>query len=117
MKSKSTITLALIFLPFAAVLLAVAIWFYVSVGSGIGAIFVSPANPANKVSFIWNGFHESRLLLFANPRHQKGRLVAQLVFESRYVFASAQWTKDGQVVVCALHDEQNKDQPVVGIAY
>jgi hypothetical protein len=117
MKSKTILNLTLIFLPFVGILVAVIFWFYVSFGSEIGAIFVSPANPANKVSFIWNSFHESSLLLFANPKHQKGQLVAELVFENKYDFSNAQWTKDGQVVVCALRDEQDKDESVLGVAY
>jgi hypothetical protein len=118
MKTKTALNLTLIFLPFAGVLLAVIFWFYISFGSQIGAIYVSPANPANKVSFIWNSFrNSSSLLLFANPRHQRGRLVAELIFENRYAFSNAQWTKDGQVIVCSMLDDQNKDQTVLGIAY
>jgi hypothetical protein len=118
MKSKTILNLTLIFLTFVGVFVAVVFWLYVSIGSEIGAIFVSPANPANKVSFIWNSFHESSLLLFANPMHQKKQLIAELVFENRYVFSNAQWTKDGQVLVCALQDKQGKEeQPVLGIAY
>jgi hypothetical protein len=117
MKPKLILCLALIFLPFVAVFVAVNFWLYVSFGSEIGAIFVSPTNPANKVSFIDNSFRSRSVLLFANPRHKKGRLVSELIFENRYNFSHAQWTKDGEVLVCAFQDWEGKDQPVFGIAY
>jgi hypothetical protein len=92
--------------------------------SGAGAWFVSPTAPANRILFVDRiGFPYGRdFSLCAKAQGQKARFVAQLDDGTGYYrFSHAQWTKDGQVVVCSLILLRNLSdksvEPAAVIAY
>jgi hypothetical protein len=77
--------------------------FLLLMSSGMGAWFVSPMAPVNRILFVdAAGFLDRDFYLFAEARGQKARFVARLDETGYYRLSNVQWTKDGQVVVCSL---------------
>jgi hypothetical protein len=66
------------------------------------AQFLSPGVPANQISFYDGRILDRDLFLYAEPKGQKAQLIYNLAWRPDASFARAQWTKDGQVIVCSL---------------
>lgn len=79
-----------------------AVGFCVLLGSPQGAIFHSPMNPANEILFVDSGTQNRDFFLWAMPKDQSPQFVGRPQVDGYYRFVSAQWTKDGQVVVCSV---------------
>jgi len=67
------------------------------------AQFVSPTNAENKIWFYDGGFMDRDLYFYAEPKGQKIQFVSSLWWWPDCSFSQAQWTKDGQVIVCSLN--------------
>jgi hypothetical protein len=66
------------------------------------AQFLSPGDSANQISFYGGRILDRDLFLYAEPKGQKAQLIYRLAWRSDASFSCAQWTKDGQVIVCSL---------------
>jgi hypothetical protein len=66
------------------------------------AQFLSPGDSANQISFYDGRILDRDLFLYAEPKGQKVQLIYSLAWRPDASFARAQWTKDGQVIVCSL---------------
>jgi hypothetical protein len=81
------------------------------------AQFVSPANAKNKIWFYDGGFMDRDLYLYAEPKGQKIQFVSSLWWWPDCSFSYAQWTKDGQVIVCSLNVKAIGNAPVLVAAF
>jgi hypothetical protein len=66
------------------------------------AQFLSSGDSANQISFYDGRILDRDLFLYAEPKGQKAQLIYNLAWRPDASFARAQWTKDGQVIVCSL---------------
>ncbi len=81
------------------------------------AKFVSPTNPADEIWFLDGGFKDRDLLLCAKSAREKPQRVASLCWFPDCGFSSAQWSGDGQVIVCSVNAKVTGDKPVMVVAY
>ena len=81
------------------------------------AKFSSPTNPTNNIFFVEQGFRQRLLVLYASSDGQKTQRVADVELDGVYHFSHAQWTKDGQAVVCFLNLWSPNETTQEGIAY
>jgi hypothetical protein len=81
------------------------------------AKFSSPANSANEVWFLDGGFLDRDLILYAKPKGQTLRRLANLWWSPDCYFSQAQWTKDGEVIVCALKVRDAGDRSFITVAF
>ncbi len=84
------------------------------------AQFSSPANPANQIYFYDGGFMDRDLWLYAKPNDQKPQFVANVYWWPECYFSNAQWTKDGEMIVCSLNVKPNNhvktdNQPTISV--
>jgi hypothetical protein len=114
MKPKIILCLALVFSG-----LAILISFIVMgpFESKLGAEFVSPTDSSNRILFFESGFLDRDLSLYATPKGKKEQFVGSLFFTGEYGLAYAQWTEDGQAVVCSLQGKRVGNAPVMEIVY
>lgn len=78
------------------------------------AQFSSPANSANQIYFYDGGFMDRDLWLYAKPNGQKAQFVANIYWWPECYFSQAQWTKDGEMIVCSLNVKPD-NQPAMSV--
>jgi hypothetical protein len=115
--SKSKFVWSLLISIIVIAFIATIFLLFATLASETGASFKSPTNPANKILFRDEDFRAHSFQLFVKPEHYKGQYVADLIYEERNTFSDAQWTRDGQVIVCELQDCKQISQPVMSVAY
>lgn len=83
----------------------------------MGAEFISPTDPANRVLFTDSGFLDRDLQLYAKPKGKNEQFVGSLCFTGEFSLDYAQWSEDGQAVVCSLKGRRIGDKPIMEIIY
>jgi hypothetical protein len=81
------------------------------------AKFPSPNNPANEAWFMDGGFQDRDLILCVKPEGKKLQSLANLCWFPDCAFSSAQWSNDGQVIVCSVNAKNAGDKPVMVVAF
>ena len=70
-----------------------------------------------KYGFTMGGFLDRDMLLYVKPQQQKLQSVANFDWFPNCEFSSAQWSKDGQVIVCSVKAKAVGDKPVEVVAF
>ena len=81
------------------------------------AEFPSPANPASEAWFMDGGIVDRNLIFLAKVERKKPLELANLCWFPNCDFSSAQWSKDGQIIVCSVKAKATGERPIMVVAF
>jgi hypothetical protein len=81
------------------------------------ARFPSPTYSTNEAWFMDGGVLDHDLLFLVKLKNQKPQGIANLCWFPDCDFSFAQWSKDGQVIVCSVKAKAVEDKPIMVAAF